>query len=116
MKARDVLAAGRQELEIAEKLATWGNRKTDDPKRGLNQDSGVLAGLLGSVVSHGKRGKCGQVNGYFLGGYFSMDFFTMSSSLPSIFVGSLFSSLAMARQTRERVEGSRKSITRVPSL
>ena len=39
------------------------------------------------------------------GGYFSRDFLTMSSSLPSILTGSLFSSLAMARQTRERVLG-----------
>src|SRR5882762_6014426 len=52
---------------------------------------------------------------YFLGGYFCMDFFTMSSSLPSILEESLFSSLAMARQTRERLVGSRRSITNVPS-
>ncbi len=40
---------------------------------------------------------------YFFGGYLSQDFFTMSSSLPAILVGSVFSSLAMARQTSERV-------------
>src|ERR1700674_4059447 len=52
---------------------------------------------------------------YFLGGYFCMDFLTISSNLPSILEGSLFSSLAMARQTSERVAGSRRSITSVPS-
>ena len=51
-----------------------------------------------------------------LGGNFSSDFLTMSSSLPSILTASDFSSLAMARQTRERVLGSRRSITNVPSV
>ncbi len=56
-------------------------------------------------------------NRYFsFGGYFSSDFLTMSSSLPSILLGSLFSSLAMVRHTRERVVGSRRSMTSVPSV
>src|SRR5580704_11329344 len=50
------------------------------------------------------------------GGYFSIDFFTMSSSLASTLAASLFSSRAMARQTRERVVGSRRSSTSVPSV
>jgi hypothetical protein len=37
----------------------------------------------------------------------------MSSSLPSIFVPSLFYSLAMPRHTSDRVLGWRKSITSV---
>jgi hypothetical protein len=50
------------------------------------------------------------------GGYLSIAFFTMSSSFPTSCVGSLLSSIAMARQTSERVLGSRRSITRVPSV
>src|SRR5581483_2422940 len=53
---------------------------------------------------------------YFFGGYFSNDFFTISSSLPSILRASLLSSVAMARPTSDRVLGSRRSITSVPSL
>ena len=50
-----------------------------------------------------------------LGGYFSKHFLTMSSSLPSILLASLSFSMAMPRQTKERVLGSRRSMTRVPS-
>src|SRR5579871_4443104 len=50
-----------------------------------------------------------------LGGYLFTDFRTMSSILPSTFMALLFSTLAMERHTRERVEVSRRSITRVPS-
>jgi hypothetical protein len=56
------------------------------------------------------------VDAYFLGGYLSMDFLTMSFNLPSILLASFFSSLAMARQTSDLVVGSRKSMTSVPSL
>src|SRR5262249_8194156 len=51
-----------------------------------------------------------------LGGYFSRDFFTMSSSLPSILLASLFSTGEMPRQTSDRVLGPRESMTRVPSV
>ena len=51
-----------------------------------------------------------------LGGYFSIDFFTISSSFFSTLCASLFSTRAMARQTRDRVLGSRKSRTSVPSV
>src|SRR5580693_7841413 len=54
---------------------------------------------------------CDRCDHFTLGGYFSKDFFTMSSSLGSILVASPFSTLAMARQTSERVLGSRRSIT-----
>ena len=57
----------------------------------------------------------GGESGYFFGGYLSIDFFTMSSILPSSLAGSVFSSLATPRQTRDRVAGSRRSITSVPS-
>ncbi len=47
-----------------------------------------------------------SVDRYFLlGGYFSIDFFTMLSSLPCSLVASRFSSVAMARHTNDRVAG-----------
>src|SRR5262249_61197839 len=68
-----------------------------------------------------RRGSCRSRNSrlvfYFcFGGYFSRDFLTMSSSLPSTLVASLFSSRAIPRQTRDRVPVSRKSMTRLPSV
>ena len=51
-----------------------------------------------------------------LGGYFSNDFLTMSSSLASIWAALLFSARAIVRQTRERVVGSLRSMTNVPSV
>src|SRR6185437_11816257 len=51
-----------------------------------------------------------------LGGYLSMDFLTIVSSLPSILAASLLSSAAMPRQTSDLVVGSRRSITSVPSV
>src|ERR1700732_1926981 len=73
----------------------------------------TAAGLVacGALPFHSEPGHAR----YFLGGYFCIDFFTISSNLPSILEESLFSSLAMARQTSERVAGSRRSITSVPS-
>src|SRR5579883_2453010 len=55
--------------------------------------------------------------GYFaFGGYFSIDFRTISSSLASICAALLLSSRAIARQTSDLVAGSRRSRTRVPSV
>jgi hypothetical protein len=61
------------------------------------------------------RGVARRERGYFFGGYLSKDFLTMESILPCSLLASLLSSAAMARQTSERVVGSRRSITSVPS-
>src|SRR5258708_222838 len=76
-----------------------------------------------SMVENGAASKGGcshdwlpHVSYFIFGGYLSKDFLTMSSSLPSIFAASLLCSRAIARHTRERVLGSRRSITSVPSV
>jgi hypothetical protein len=71
----------------------WARLEEARKRDRLNRTEPV-AGVSSTNARDGTR--------YFgLGGYFSKDFLTMSSSLPSILVGSLFSSLAIARQTRE---------------
>ena len=82
------------------------------------EECGFRAQLMPRVSSIGNsdlRTLVHPARYFFFGGYFSMDFLTMSSSLPWILEGSLFSWLAMARQTSERVVGSRRSMTSVPS-
>jgi hypothetical protein len=68
----------------------------------------LSAGCPAAIVCHGQAR-------YFLGGYLSSAFLTILSSFPSILLGSDFSSLEIPRHTSERVVGSRKSITSVPS-
>src|SRR5258708_17350742 len=82
---------------------------------GLWGKSSLLPPNVSSVKDTSNRNR--YRTGYFtLGGYLSNDFLTMSSSLPSTLDASLFSSRAMARHTKERALGSRRSITSVPSV
>ena len=59
--------------------------------------------LLRFDVSAGKQPQGSYFGG--LGGYFSIAFLTMTSSLPSIWVALLFCWLEIPRQTRDRVLG-----------
>jgi hypothetical protein len=56
---------------------------------------------------------CARLLCYFFGGYFSIDFLTMSSTFSASLVALGFSSVAMPRQTSDRVVVSRRSMMRL---
>ena len=82
------------------------DQRMSTPAKPYRRSALLMARMPGTITS-----------GYFvLGGYFSIDFLTMSSRWSAILEGSPFSSTATARQTSSRLLVSRKSMIRVPSV